>query len=314
MLADEIPGYMDRHQSDPASRAWLRSICPPDTDLHSVRRKLVVDLHYVKHGNLSMDVRIFLLHVLPDARHSPDSYRPAYGGSTVEPQLREGGRQPLAGLGLGDGCTIRGHQLNRRLDSAPYDDCQLISATPLNAFTVDVEDYFQVSTLKARSLAALGAIFQVALWPTPNESCELLDRHEIRATFYVLGWIAQHHPELVRTIHRAGHEIGSHSYWHRLIYTLTPEEFRADLLQSRAVLEDLIAAPVTSYRAPSFSITQKSLWALDILAEEGFEVDSSIYPVYHDRYGIPNAESRLHRLRTPSGDLWEFPPAVARIG
>ena len=103
------------------------------------------------------------------------------------------------------------------------------------------------------------------------------------------------------------------SYWHRLIYEQTPEQFRADLRRSRDALEDAIGERVTAYRAPSFSITTRSLWALEILVEEGFEVDSSVFPIYHDRYGIPQAEPRPHRLAVRGGSLWEFPPSVARF-
>ena len=123
----------------------------------------------------------------------------------------------------------------------------------------------------------------------------------------------ERHPELVREIHACGHEIGSHGYWHRLIYRQSPAEFRADLRRSRDVLQDAIGQPVTAHRAASFSITKQSLWALEILVEEGFLVDSSIFPVRHDRYGIPGAEPRLHRLTTTAGPLWEFPPSVVRF-
>jgi polysaccharide deacetylase family protein (PEP-CTERM system associated) len=141
----------------------------------------------------------------------------------------------------------------------------------------------------------------------------LLERHNVKATFFVLGWVAERHPQLVRDIHQAGHEIGSHGYWHRLIYDQSPEEFRADLCQSRDVLQDIIKEPITAYRAPSFSITKRSLWALDTLAEEGFRVDSSIFPIRHDRYGIPGGKRGIHRIATSAGPLWEAPPSVARI-
>jgi len=141
----------------------------------------------------------------------------------------------------------------------------------------------------------------------------LLDQHGVKATFFLLGWIGERYPQLVRDIHACGHEIGSHGYWHRLIYQQTPAEFRADLRRSREVLEDTIGQRVTAHRAASFSITEKSLWALEILVEEGFLVDSSIFPIRHDRYGIPGAEPRLHCLTTAAGPLWEFPPSVARF-
>jgi polysaccharide deacetylase family protein (PEP-CTERM system associated) len=125
--------------------------------------------------------------------------------------------------------------------------------------------------------------------------------------------VAQRHPNLVREIQSAGHEIGSHSYWHRLIYEQTPEVFRRDLRQSKAVLEDILGDRITSYRAPSFSITRQSMWALDILAEEGIRYDSSIFPIHHDRYGVPNGQRFPYRVDTTSGDLWEFPLSTVRV-
>ncbi|MDZ7617040.1 MAG: XrtA system polysaccharide deacetylase, partial [Patescibacteria group bacterium] len=138
-------------------------------------------------------------------------------------------------------------------------------------------------------------------------------RHDVKATFFVLGWVAEREPGLVREIHAAGHEIGSHGYWHRLIYRQTADEFREDLRRARAVLEDAVSAPVVAYRAPSFSITKQSQWAFEVLVEEGFQIDSSVFPIHHDRYGIPGAEPRIHRIDTPSGSLWEFPPAVVSL-
>jgi polysaccharide deacetylase family protein (PEP-CTERM system associated) len=141
-----------------------------------------------------------------------------------------------------------------------------------------------------------------------------LDRHGVKGTFFVLGWVAGRHPQLVRDIHGAGHEIGSHGYWHRPVYDQSPEEFRSDLCQSRDVLMDIISEPVTAYRAPTFSINSRSFWALKILVEEGFSVDSSIFPIHHDRYGIPDFEPRARQVETSAGPLWEFPPSVVRFG
>ena len=121
-------------------------------------------------------------------------------------------------------------------------------------------------------------------------------------------------PSLVREIHRRGHEIGSHGYWHRLIYEQSPEEFRDDLRLSRDVLQDAIGGPILAYRAPSFSITKRSMWALEILAEEGFLMDSSVFPIRHDRYGIPGARPEMHQIDTPAGSLWEFPMSIVRLG
>jgi polysaccharide deacetylase family protein (PEP-CTERM system associated) len=183
----------------------------------------------------------------------------------------------------------------------------------INALTVDVEDYFQVSAFEKIICRKDWDRYDCRVVENTRRILELLGRHDVRATFFVLGWIAQRFPQLICEIHAAGHEIGSHGHWHRLIYQETPEEFREDLRRSRGILEDIIGESVIAYRAASFSITAQSLWALDILVEEGFQVDSSVYPVHHDRYGMPGAEPRLHRLETPAGSLWEFPPSVARL-
>ena len=183
----------------------------------------------------------------------------------------------------------------------------------MHAFTVDVEDYFQVSGFEGQIPRDQWERYESRVAANTRRVLALLARHQVRATFFVLGWVAHHDPELVREIHRGGHEIGSHSYWHRLIYQQTPAQFRADLRQARAAIEDAVGQRVTAYRAPSFSITARSLWALEILAEEGYQVDSSIFPIHHDRYGIPQAQPRLHRLKLAAGSLWEFPPSVLRL-
>ncbi|MBN2474405.1 MAG: DUF3473 domain-containing protein [Pirellulales bacterium] len=183
----------------------------------------------------------------------------------------------------------------------------------LNAFTVDVEDYYQVSAFERDIPRDQWNRRDGRVVDNTHRILDLLQRHDVRGTFFVLGWVAQQHPQLVRDIHSRGHEIGSHSYGHRLIYDQSPDEFRDDLRRSRDVLEDAIGQAVTAYRAPSFSITKRSLWALEILVEEGFRVDSSVFPTYHDRYGIPDAEPRIHQIDTAAGPLWEFPPSVVRF-
>jgi polysaccharide deacetylase family protein (PEP-CTERM system associated) len=184
----------------------------------------------------------------------------------------------------------------------------------LNALTIDVEDYFQVSGFERQVDRRDWDRYESRVVPNTYRLLKLLDEQRTHATFFVLGWVAERFPDLVRAIHRAGHEIGSHSYWHRLLYQLTPDEFRADLVRSRNVLEQIIGERVTAYRAPSFSVTKDSLWALEILAEQGFISDSSIYPIYHDRYGIPDAQPALHRITTKAGALWELPASVLRVG
>lgn len=184
----------------------------------------------------------------------------------------------------------------------------------LNAFTVDVEDYYHVSAFAQKIPRTQWDHFPSRVVATTHRLLEILERRSVRGTFFVLGWVARKYPELVRDIQRAGHEIGCHSFWHRLIYDLHPDEFRSDLRESRDQLEQITGEAVISHRAPSFSITEKSLWALNILAEEGFTVDSSIFPVRHDRYGLKRAERFVHRIETEHGNLWEFPPAVYRFG
>lgn len=183
----------------------------------------------------------------------------------------------------------------------------------LNAFTVDVEDYYHVSAFESDIDREDWPKFESRVGHNVDRLLDLLDVHGVKGTFFVLGWVADHFPEVVRAIDARGHEIGCHSYWHRLIYRQTPADFREDLRRSRDTIANLIGRPVVAYRAPSFSITKKSLWALEILVEEGFQFDSSIFPTRHDRYGIPDAEPRIHKIETPSGDLWEFPPSIVRL-
>lgn len=182
----------------------------------------------------------------------------------------------------------------------------------LNALTVDVEDYYHVAAFDSVVRRADWDRYESRVVASTERVLRALDEASVRATFFVLGWVAERHPELVRTIRRAGHEVGCHSYWHRLIYTQTPDEFRVDLRQARDVLQDILGERVTAYRAPTFSVTRASLWALDILIEEGFTLDSSIYPTRHDRYGIPGAAPEPHHIDRAAGCITEFPLAIYR--
>ena len=180
-----------------------------------------------------------------------------------------------------------------------------------NAFTVDVEDYFQVEGFAQVIDRGSWDGFRTRVCANTATLLEMLAKRNIRATFFVLGWVARKHPEIVSEIASAGHEVASHGMSHRLIYTQTPAEFRRETRDAKALLEDLCQRPVVGYRAATYSITRRSLWALDILCEEGFRYDSSIFPMRHDRYGIPDAEARPHVLKTPSGgQLVEFPISV----
>jgi polysaccharide deacetylase family protein (PEP-CTERM system associated) len=183
----------------------------------------------------------------------------------------------------------------------------------INAFTVDVEDYYQVSAFERHVSRDQWDQYESRVEANTQRMLSMLDKHDVKATFFVLGWVGDRYPQLVREIHQAGHEIASHGYWHRLIYKQTPEEFRDDIRLSRQVLEDIIGERVFIYRAPSFSVTEKSYWAIEILIEEGFSIDSSIFPIYHDRYGIPGAKSFPNQINTSVGSLWEFPPSVVHF-
>jgi polysaccharide deacetylase family protein (PEP-CTERM system associated) len=141
---------------------------------------------------------------------------------------------------------------------------------------------------------------------------EILEQAGVHATFFVLGWVAERFPDLVRRIHAAGHELASHSYDHGLVYDKTPDSFRDDLRRARAAIEQAAGVAVTGFRAPSYSVTTRSLWALDVLAAEGYTYDSSIYPIRHDRYGIPDWDRHIHKLDLPGGTLWELPGSTVR--
>lgn len=185
-----------------------------------------------------------------------------------------------------------------------------MSGSICNSFTVDVEDYFHVSSFARHVSMNDWDHLESRVVGNTHRILELLDRYQVRATFFVLGWVAKRHPGLVKTIQKSGHDIGSHSYRHELVYKMTPEDFREDLRLSCDVLSEITGEPVKSFRAPSFSITERSLWALDVLIEEGIEVDSSIFPIRHDVYGIPGAEILAHRIQRDSGSIWEIPGTV----
>jgi polysaccharide deacetylase family protein (PEP-CTERM system associated) len=183
-------------------------------------------------------------------------------------------------------------------------------APVLNALTFDVEDYYHVSGFEGLVERSCWDHYESRIDASTGRVLDALARAGVRATFFVLGWVADHHPGVVRAIVSAGHEVGCHSYWHRLIYHQTPAEFREDLRRGRGVLEDLTGTAVTAYRAPTFSITRASLWALDVLIEEGFVFDSSVFPTHHDRYGLAGAPLWPHRIARPAGGIVEFPLPV----
>lgn len=179
---------------------------------------------------------------------------------------------------------------------------------------MDVEDYYQVEAFTDVVRPEDWSNWESRVERNTRSLLEIFARYDVHGTFFILGYVAEKHPHLVREIAAAGHEVACHSYRHKLVYTQTPDEFRNDLRNVKHRLEDLLGTPTIGYRAPSYSITAQSLWALDILIEEGFSYDSSIFPVHHDRYGMPEAERFPHVLYRAAGEIIEFPPSTVRIG
>ncbi|HWQ37240.1 MAG TPA: XrtA system polysaccharide deacetylase [Burkholderiales bacterium] len=180
--------------------------------------------------------------------------------------------------------------------------------------TVDVEDYFHVSALAPSIDRNTWSSRQSRVVGNTRRLLALFEEFGVRGTFFVLGWVGERFPQLVKEIAARGHEIACHGFSHRLVYEQSPKEFREETVRSKKLLEDISGSEVLGYRAASYSIVEESLWALDILAELGFVYDSSIFPVRHDRYGIPDAERRPHRMTTPNGSaILEWPLATASI-
>lgn len=180
-----------------------------------------------------------------------------------------------------------------------------------NVFSIDLEEWFCVYNLSQ--------VIPYDQWSTCESRVEkstlaildLLSKHNVAGTFFVLGWVAERHPDLVREVERRGHEIASHGYSHRLITKMTSEEFRADLERSLEVLTKLASAPVRGFRAPSFSVTKKTWWSLEILRACGIRYDSSIFPIgFHPDYGVADAPLQAHAV---AEGLWELPMSVAEL-
>jgi polysaccharide deacetylase family protein (PEP-CTERM system associated) len=184
-----------------------------------------------------------------------------------------------------------------------------------NAFTVDVEEYFQVE--------AFSGVIEKDNWDAyPRRTREqtkrildLLEAHQVRGTFFVLGWVAARDPALVKGIHDAGHEIASHGFGHKMVSGMTPEEFRKDIRTSKDILEAITGNEIHGYRAPTFSILEKTAWAYDILLHEGYRYSSSVFPVWHDRYGWPGFGHSPRRMASnEKGEIWEVPMSVGSVG
>lgn len=179
-----------------------------------------------------------------------------------------------------------------------------------HAFTVDVEDWYQGIPISN----PMSAQSEPRLEGSCHRLLDIMAEYDVRGTFFILGPVAQHYPNLIRRIAREGHELGCHGWSHDLVYEMTPEQFREETQRASAAISNVTAQPVTAYRAAYFSITARSLWALDILAELGFQYDSSIFPLHNWRYGIPDFDLAPRIVKTASGSICEIPISVREVG
>ncbi len=178
------------------------------------------------------------------------------------------------------------------------------------ALTVDVEDYFQVSAFEKTINPNDWDNMQHRVSDNTHRILDIFNEHSLKSTFFILGWVAKRYPDLVRRIAQEGHEVCCHGFNHQRITAMTPEQFKEDITSSRKLLQDISGQEVNGYRAPSYTITKQTLWALDALIDAGFKYDSSIFPIYHDVYGIPGAQRFPHVLERENGTLKEFPPST----
>jgi polysaccharide deacetylase family protein (PEP-CTERM system associated) len=183
----------------------------------------------------------------------------------------------------------------------------------VNAMSVDVEDYFQVSAFEGIVPRDQWDRQESRVQANVERLLRIFDEAGVRATFFVLGWVGERLPGMVRRIASLGHEVASHGYAHRLVYDGTPDAFREDIKRAKDILESTVGVPVLGYRAPSYSITRRSLWAIDVLIEEGFAYDASIFPIVHDRYGIPGSPRRPFLIQRACGSIVEAPPSTIRM-
>ncbi|MDP3441012.1 MAG: XrtA system polysaccharide deacetylase [Azonexus sp.] len=178
-----------------------------------------------------------------------------------------------------------------------------------NALTIDVEDYFQVSAFAPHIPRSEWPIRECRVERNVDCILGMLDEHNTKATFFTLGWIAERYPELIKRIVANGHELASHGYGHERASDQTPEAFFSDIQVAKLILEDLAGCEVKGYRAPSFSIGEQNLWAFECLERAGYHYSSSVYPIKHDHYGMPNAPRHAHKI----GKLLEIPPTTLRF-
>ena len=182
-----------------------------------------------------------------------------------------------------------------------------------NALTIDVEDYFHVSAFEKNIAPATWEEFPQRALRNTHRVLDILDYWGLRGTFFVLGWVARRHPGLIKRIAAAGHEVACHGYAHQRITTMTRQAFEKDVTKARKLLQDLSGQPVDGYRAPSYTITAQTQWALEVLIDAGFTYDSSIFPIKHDLYGMPGAARFPHDIVCQNGIIKEFPPTTISL-
>lgn len=322
-LKKEIEGYERRLSVVPGITGLAQINLPPDETIDDVRRKQYLDLLYIDQTNLWLDIRMTLatsirMFGIPGeivirmlglyrpipaslAKQASNPRRTIVVDRTVEDDISP--KKPFPQVIQRSSLKVS-HSAQTR---------SLPSFVP-NAFTVDVEDYFHVSGFANCISSCDWDSFPCRVQGNTERLLDLMQEKKVRGTFFVLGWVADRYPRLIQRIADEGHELGCHSYWHRLVYEMTPTEFLEDLNRARVSIEQAAGVKVFMYRAPSFSITESSLWALDILAEQGFTVDSSIFPMKRKRYGIADSTSKIHLHQGIRQSILEYPPTVWQSG
>ncbi len=319
-----IAGYDRRHSVLPGITGLAQINLPPDTSTADVRRKLFLDLRYIDEACFWLDFRMIMassvrLLGVPGAIVTQllGLFRsvPVFKDLDVLDDLHEAvahtDQQVRRATKNRSQISVRPFVFptGDRIDSLESKSTRLSETVP-NALTVDVEDYFQVSAFEHQVKREKWEGFESRVEANTDRLLKLFREKEVHGTFFVLGWIAEKFPALIQRIADAGHEIGCHSFDHRLLYNLSPGEFREDLIRSRDAIKNACGIEVTSYRAPSFSVTSKSLFAIGTLVDEGFILDSSIFPIMHDRYGMPDSVPDVHHLTVSDSKIIEFPPSV----
>ncbi len=294
------PVYAQRLAVRPGLTGWAQIKAPYAASFEDQMRKLEYDLYYVKKLSAMLDISIMV--------------------STARIMLRGGVPRPVErqsvmrhGIRKEEIVAVREFQGTTGATDGVVDR-ERSRSDIVSAFSVDVEDYFHVEAFRHILDPADWESMEQRVEPNTRRLLDLLDEFGVKGTFFVLGWVAERSPVLVSDIHAAGHEVAIHGYDHRPITVMTPSEFREDVRRTKGVVESITGEAVLGYRAPNYSVVEETLWALDILMEEGLQYDSSIFPIAHDRYGIPDAQRHPWTVRRGERLLVEFPISTIRVG